>query len=283
MPDRVVVTGAGGYVGRHVVRALLDRGHDVVATVRPGSRADVDPRATLVAADVLDPGFDLAALGEPADGLVHLAWQDGFAHNAPSHMLQLSNHFRFLDAVVEWGVGRLAVLGTMHEVGYWEGAIDADTPTNPLSLYGIAKDALRRASFVHLAPRVSLQWLRCYYILGDDRNNQSIFTRILTAVDEGRTTFPFTTGRNRYDFIDVEDLAEQIAAVSTRADVTGVINCASGEPVSLADRVERFIADNGLPITLEYGAFPDRPYDSPGVWADASLIRTVLAEDRPAT
>lgn len=283
MPDRVVVTGAGGYVGRHVVRALLDRGHDVVATVRPGSRADVDPRATLVAADVLDPGFDLAALGEPADGLVHLAWQDGFAHNAPSHMLQLSNHFRFLDAAVGWGVGRLAVLGTMHEVGYWEGAIDADTPTNPLSLYGIAKDALRRASFVHLAPRVSLQWLRCYYILGDDRSNQSIFTRILTAVDEGKTTFPFTTGKNRYDFIDVDELAEQIAAVSARADVTGVINCASGEPVSLADRVERFIADNGLPITLEYGAFPDRPYDSPGVWADASLIRTVLAEDRPAT
>ena len=283
MPDRVVVTGAGGYVGRHVVRAMLDRGHEVVATVRPGSRSDVDPRATVVAADVLDPAFDLAELGEPADGLVHLAWQDGFAHNAPSHMLQLSNHFRFLDAVVGWGVGRLDVLGTMHEVGYWEGAIDADTPTNPLSLYGIAKDALRRASFVHLAPRVSLQWLRCYYILGDDRSNQSVFTRILTAVDEGKTTFPFTTGKNRYDFIDVDELAEQIAAVSARADVTGVINCASGEPVSLADRVERFIADNGLPITLEYGAFPDRPYDSPGVWADASLIRTVLAEDRPAT
>ncbi len=283
MPDRVVVTGAGGYVGRHVVRALLDRGHDVVATVRPDSRADVDPRATIVAADVLDPAFELAALGPTPDGLVHLAWQDGFAHNAPSHLLQLSNHFRFLDAVVEAGVGRLAVLGTMHEVGYWEGPIDADTPTNPLSLYGIAKDALRRACFVHLAPRVNLQWLRCYYILGDDRSNQSIFTRILNAVDEGKTTFPFTTGKNRYDFIDVDDLAEQIAVVSARADVTGVINCASGEPVSLADRVERFIADNALPITLEYGAFPDRPYDSPGVWADASRIHAILAEDAAAS
>lgn len=284
MQDRVVVTGAGGYVGRHVVRALLDRGHEVVATVRPGSRADVDPRATIVAADVLAPGFDVRTLSDrPADGLIHLAWQDGFAHNAASHMTQLSNHFRFLDAATEWGITRLAVLGTMHEVGYWEGAIDADTPTNPLSLYGIAKDALRRASFVHLAPRVSLQWLRCYYILGDDLNNQSIFTRILTAVDEGKTTFPFTTGKNRYDFIDVSELAEQIAVVSARSDVTGVINCASGQPRTLADRVEQFIADNGLPITLDYGAFPDRPYDSPGVWGDATIINRILAEERAAS
>ncbi len=279
MQDRVIVTGAGGYVGRHVVTALLNQGHHVIATVRPGSRADVDARAEVIAADVLAPDFDVRTLApEPVDGVVHLAWQDGFAHNAPSHMLQLSGHFRLLEQFTDWGVKRLAVLGTMHEVGYWEGAIDENTPTNPLSLYGIAKDALRRASFVHLAPRVPLQWLRCYYILGDDRNNQSIFSRILDAVDAGKTTFPFTTGKNKYDFIDVDELADQIARVSARADVTGVINCSSGEPLSLAERVEAFIRDNNLPITLEYGAFPDRPYDSPGVWGDAGRIKALLGD-----
>ena len=279
MQDRVLVTGAGGYVGRHVVRALLDQGHEVVATVRPGSRSDVDARATVMPVDILDPALDVRTLADtPFDGVVHLAWQDGFAHNAASHMLQLSNHFRLLEALTDWGVKRLAVLGTMHEVGYWEGAIDADTPTNPLSLYGIAKDALRRSSFVHLAPRVPLQWLRCYYILGDDLNNQSIFTRILKAAEEGKSTFPFTTGANKYDFIDVGELGEQIATVSAHAEVTGIINCASGVPMTLADRVEAFIADNNLPITLEYGAFPDRPYDSPGVWGDATQIRALMNE-----
>ncbi len=283
MSDRVLVTGSGGYVGRHVVTALLDRGHEVIATVRPGSRSDVDARATVIAADLLDPAFDVRTLADtPVDGVVHLAWQDGFAHNATSHMLQLSDHFRLLEAFTDWGVKRLAVLGTMHEVGYWEGAINAETPTNPLSLYGIAKDALRRASFVHLAPRVPLQWLRCYYILGDDLNNQSIFTRILKAAEEGKESFPFTTGRNKYDFIDVGDLGEQIAAVSARADITGIINCSSGEPMTLADRVEAFIAENNLPITLEYGAFPDRPYDSPGVWGDATQILAVMEEQKQA-
>ena len=74
MADRVLVTGSGGYVGRHVVKALLDSGHEVIATVRPGSRSDVDARATVIAADLLDPAFDVRTLADtPVDGVVHLA------------------------------------------------------------------------------------------------------------------------------------------------------------------------------------------------------------------
>lgn len=276
----IVVTGAAGYIGRHLVPALLDNGVRVVALARQSARrpVEIDPRADVVVADVLDPTFDLAATvdGE-IEAVVHLAWQDGFAHNAPSHVENLSAHFRFLEAVVEAGVPRLVVLGSMHEVGYWEGAIDAETPTNPLSLYGIAKDALRRAATVALAGRTELAWVRSYYIVGDDHFNQSVFTKLLQAVDEGRTTFPFTSGRNRYDFIDVDELGRQLAAVVLARGETGVINCCSGEAVPLRDRVERFITENALPITLEYGAFADRPYDSPAVWGDASRIRSIMA------
>lgn len=279
MRDRVVVTGAGGYVGRHVVTALLNHGHDVIAVVRPGSRADVDERATIVAADILAPGFDVHELcAERPDGVIHLAWQNGFLHNDTSHVSQLSAHFQLLEQFTDWGVPRMSILGTMHEVGYWEGPIDEKTPTNPQTLYGIAKDALRKASYVHLASRTQWQWLRCYYIVGDDRNNHSIFTRILEAVDRGQTTFPFTTGKNKYDFIDVTELADQIARVSAMEGVSGIINTSSGEPMSLAERVEAFIAENNLPITLEYGAFPDRPYDSPGVWGDATRIKALLGD-----
>ncbi len=274
----MIVTGAAGYIGRHVVTALLDRGHRVVAVVRPGRGAEIDPRAQIHEADVLDPAFDVADLvDETTRAFVHLAWQDGFTHNAPSHMLMLSAHYRLLTRVAELGVPRLSVLGTMHEVGYWEGAIDAETPTNPRSLYGVAKDALRSALFLALPESVELAWLRCYYIYGDDRRNNSIFTRLLEAVERGDSTLPFTSGRNRYDFIDVRELADQIAVASTAPGVTGILNCSSGEPVSLADQVERFIADQGLPISLEYGAFPDRPYDSPAVWGDASRIRELMA------
>lgn len=275
-PSRVVVTGAGGYLGPHVVAALADRGHEVVAVVRPGSQSETDPRAIRLEADILAPDFDVDAWGD-VRSLVHLAWKDGFVHNSPAHMGQLSAHYRLLTEAAAAGVTRIVALGTMHEVGYWEGAITAETPTNPKSLYGIAKDALRRALPLALPDTVSLAWARAYYIYGDDRRSNSIFRKLLEAVDAGKTVFPFTSGKNLFDFIRVEELGRQLAALTDAEDVTGTLNCSTGEPLSLADQVESFITENALPIALEYGAFPDRPYDSPGVWGDSTVIREVMA------
>jgi dTDP-6-deoxy-L-talose 4-dehydrogenase (NAD+) len=180
--------------------------------------------------------------------------------------------------MLDGGLKQLAVMGTMHEVGYWEGAIDENTPCNPISMYGIAKDALRRSTFQMAKGKdVCLQWLRAYYIYGDDKRAVSIFGKIVQAVEEGKTTFPFTTGKNKYDFIRVEELARQIAACVMQTEVDGIINCCTGRPVSLAEQVEGFIREHGFNIRLEYGAFPDRPYDSPGVWGDAEKIRNIMS------
>jgi dTDP-6-deoxy-L-talose 4-dehydrogenase (NAD+) len=192
-------------------------------------------------------------------------------------MLRLSDHFRVLSHFANAGITRLAVLGTMHEIGRFEGAITADTPTAPASLYGIAKDALRRAVFADFRD-TTVQWLRAYYIYGDDRNNQSIFTKLLEAAEQGKRTFPFTSGKNEFDFIHVDELGRQIAAVAMQDELAGVINVCSGEPVALGTQVERFIADHGLEIELEYGAFPDRPYDSKVVYGDATAIRALMAK-----
>ena len=282
---RILVTGASGYIGAHVVRALADRGVDVIAVDRPNGRArTVDPRATAVEADIFaDPAALMEDVG-PVDVCLHLAWEAGFVHNSPTHMLRLSDHVRFLEAVVAAGTPQLAALGSMHEVGYHHGVIDENTPTEPRSLYGIAKNALRQALEVRFgSTELTLQWLRCFYIYGDDARNSSIFTKISQAAVAGATSFPFTSGLNKYDFIDVHELANQISATVMQSTITGVINCCSGEPVSLAERVEAFIAERGYQIELEYGAFPDRAYDSPAVWGDPSKIRAILelTADRP--
>ena len=79
-----------------------------------------------------------------------------------------------------------------------------------------------------------------------------------------------------YDFITVDELAAQIAAASTQEEVTGIINCCTGKPIPLADKVEEFIKEHGFKIRPEYGVFPDRPYDSPGVWGDAEKINKIM-------
>ena len=180
--------------------------------------------------------------------------------------------------MADYGVKHLAVMGSMHEVGYWEGAISDDTPCNPQSLYGIAKDCLRRTMFQEASLKgFNLQWLRGYYIFGDDEGSQSVFGKLLRAARSGETSFPFTTGKNKFDFTSVKDLAYMISCAVLQDEINGIINCCSGTPVSLAAQMEQFIKDNELNISLEYGAFPDRPYDSPGVWGNADKIKAIMA------
>lgn len=273
---KVLVTGANGYIGRHVVKALLEKGVSVIAC--DITTNDIDARADRRALNLFElPETKVfEQLGAP-DVCLHMAWRNGFVHNAPSQVGDLSAHFKFLTAMIDGGLKQLAVMGTMHEIGYWEGAIDENTPCNPISMYGIAKDALRKAMKLFCQQKeCMLQWLRCFYILGDDKKNNSIFCKLLQAAEEGRKTFPFTTGKNQYDFITVTELSDQLSAAVLQKKVTGIINCCTGKPISLADRVERFIKEHGLDIKLEYGAFPDRPYDSPIIYGDDSKIKQIL-------
>lgn len=278
MQKKVLVTGAGGYIGRHVVSALLDRGAEVIAV---DIKFDgLDERAIRLNADIFSGNRDIyETLGKP-DVCLHMAWRDGFVHNSERHITDLEKHYFFIKNMIEGGLKQIAVMGSMHEVGYHEGAIDENTPTNPLSLYGIAKNTLRQLTM--LAAKNSnavVQWIRGFYIYGDDLNSNSIFSKIVKAEQEGKEEFPFTTGKNLYDFISIDEMAKQIAAIVMQSEIDGIINSCTGVPVSLADRVEGFIKENGFKIKLKYGAFPDRPYDSPGIWGDASKINQIMARE----
>lgn len=275
---QILVTGANGYIGRHVVKTLLDKGLEVIACDIVCD--DIDERAKYKTLNLfeLPDGNVWEQLGSP-DVCLHMAWRNGFVHNSPTQMGDLSSHYKFLTALIDGGLKQLAVMGTMHEVGYWEGAIDENTPCNPTSMYGIAKDALRRSLIQYTQQKgCILQWLRCYYIWGDDKKNNSIFSKLLNAAEEGKKTFPFTTGKNQYDFIDVNELAHYISAAVMQSEVNGIINCCKGNPVSLAERVENFIKEHNLDIKLEYGAFPDRPYDSPCEYGDSTKIEQILCK-----
>ncbi|MDD5867411.1 MAG: NAD(P)-dependent oxidoreductase [Lachnospiraceae bacterium] len=272
---KVLITGAAGYMGKHVVKAFLNAGHDVY--VSDFQFKGIDERATRVDVPIFSGDKDIyKQLGEP-EVLVHLAWRDGFIHNSKAHMNDLSAHMTFLENMIDGGLKYLTVMGSMHEIGYWEGAITADTPCNPMTMYGIAKNAMRQALLLYCKDKdVNLHWLRAYYIYGDDTRGSSIFAKLCQAEEDGKEEFPFTSGKNKYDFIHVDELAKQIELASVQDKVNGVINVCTGQPMTLAEKVESYIKEHNFKIRLKYGAFPDRPYDSPGEWGDATLINQIM-------
>ncbi|KKF54126.1 NAD-dependent epimerase/dehydratase family protein [Streptococcus uberis] len=271
---KILVTGANGYLGKGVVKELLDKGYQVIATDFKSNY--IDSRATIFEEDLFKIDNPFEHFGKP-DILIHMAWRDGFVHNSINHINDLPLHYNFIENMIKSGLKHVTVLGSMHEVGFYEGAIAENTPTNPQSLYGISKDALRNAvSLLCKQNSIVFQWLRGFYIVGNTSDGSSIFSKIIQADLDGKTEFPFTLGLNQFDFINYDEFCNAVALSATQEKIIGIINICSGHPEKLADRVERFIKDNNLNIKLQYGAFPDRPYDSKAVWGSNRKLSLII-------
>jgi len=273
---RFLVTGANGYLGQGIVKSIIDSGNEVVAV--DISDENIDSRADIIKANIFESDFSFENF-ENIDCLLHLAWRDGFVHYSDKHIEDLPKHYEFIKRAIENKIDHIAILGSMHEIGFFEGSINENTPCHPITPYGISKNALRDlADMLCKQNNVVFQWLRGYYIVGNTKFGSSIFSKITNAVNEGKKEFPFTLGRNQYDFIDYIDFCEQVSASVLQKKEQGIINICSGHPEKLADRVERFIKDNNYDIKLKYGAFPDRPYDSKAIWGDSSKIDKIMSE-----
>ena len=271
---KVLVTGANGYIGQGVLKELLKMNVEIIA-------ADVIfeqrlPNIHYVTKSIFDEEDPFDAFGRP-DVLLHLAWRDGFRHFSDSHIEDIPKHFFFLRKMIDSGVKQVCCMGSMHEIGFYEGCIDENTPTKPISYYGIGKNSLRQILELLVSEKsVVFQWIRGFYIVGNTERGCSIFSRITEAEKRGDSSFPFTSGTNQYDFIEYELFCKEVVAVIMQKEVTGIINCCSGIPERLGNRVEKFLKDNNYQIKLAYGTFPDRPYDSKAVWGSTSKIERIM-------
>lgn len=271
---KILITGANGYLGQGIVREVLNNGSEVVAA--DFTTDYVDERACKVDCSLFETEKAYELFGRP-EVLLHLAWRNGFVHYSDSHIDELPKHYKFIKSMADAGVSRIAVMGSMHEIGFFEGSIKEDTPCNPVTPYGISKNALRELTGMLCKQKgIIFQWLRGYYIVGNVQYGSSVFSKIAAAALEGKKEFPFTMGLNQFDFIDYEDFCRQTAAAVNQDKINGVINICSGHPEKLSERAERYIVQNGYDIKLKYGAFPERPYDSKAVWGNDSKIRKII-------
>ena len=271
---KILVTGAGGYLGQGIVRHIIDCGHDVIATDFKFN--NIDERAVKICCNLFELEDPYIFFDKP-DAILHLAWRDGFVHYSDAHINNLPKHYEFIKKIAESDIKTIAVMGSMHEIGFYEGSIDEHTSCNPITPYGISKNALRELTdMLCKKNKKNYIWLRGYYIVGNSQYGSSVFSKITAAEVEGKEYFPFTKGQNQFDFIDYDVFCEQVAKAIGQDKVLGVINICSGHPEKLADRVERFIKENNYKIKLNYGAFPDRPYDSKAVWGNDEKIKTII-------
>ena len=121
---KILVTGANGYLGRGIVKHILNNGYEVVATDKKIDK--VDKRAEGISCDLFEVEDPYTFFGEP-DVLLHLAWREGFVHYSDAHIDDLSKHYRFIKRIVDSNIQMIVGMGSMHEIGFFEGSIKENT------------------------------------------------------------------------------------------------------------------------------------------------------------
>jgi dTDP-6-deoxy-L-talose 4-dehydrogenase (NAD+) len=218
-----------------------------------------------------------AALGKP-DILIHLAWGGLHDFNAHSHFeTELPVQYAFLKAAVLSGLPRLLVTGTCLEYGLQSGRLAETLPSDPVTPYGMAKDALRRQlEFLQSKSRFSLAWARLFYMWGDCPGRRTLFMQLKEAAERGDAAFPMSAGEQLRDYLTVEGVAERLIALATTAANPGVVNVCSGAPVAVRTLVEGWLSVNDWTMRLERGRYPYPAYEPLAFWGDARKFNHVV-------
>lgn len=278
---RVMVTGATGFVGRHVVAALLESGHDILAIGRHAGRFEEMPwrtRVRTIACDIHTAQIETALQFSP-DVLVHLAWPGLPNYRAAFHVEKnLPADKVFLDRAIAAGVHHVLVAGTGAEFGLLSGELDEDADTAPVSAYGMAKDGLRRyLQQLQVVRPLTFQWVRLFHIHGPGQNPGSLLAQLDKAIDTGAAQFDMSGGEQLRDYLPVEDVAKRIAYLVKHPEIQGTINCCSGRPISIRTLVEQRIAQRGAKIKLNLNAYPYPDYEPMAYWGKVGKLRIVEA------
>lgn len=280
---KVLVTGAAGFIGHHVVARLLERGHEVIAVGRDESKARNFAwfdRVRFIACDIHGP-IDSPAerFGRP-EAVMHLAWPGLPNYGSLFHYEKtLPADYRFLKALVQGGVGHLLVTGTCFEYGMQSGALAEDLPTAPANPYALSKDTLRKQlQSLRQRHAFTLQWARLFYMYGEGQNPNSLLAQLDRAIDGGEAVFNMSGGEQLRDYLPVEEVASRSVTLLEHPGCDGVVNICSGEPISVRRLAERHLADRGAKIRLNLGHYPYSSDEPMAFWGDASRLATILQE-----
>lgn len=270
----ILVTGATGFIGRHVAQALRLAGRQDVTVA---SRNGEDVAGYLGC--VLDLNTQSPVDSVP-ERIIHLAWEGLPNYKEIFHVTRnMPRQLHWLEALMKAGVKDITVAGTCFEYGMREGCLSESLTPEPNNPYSLAKDTLRRALRI-LAKKycVRLKWARLFYVYGPGQNPLSLIPQLEAAAARGDEKFPMSGGLQVRDYLPVEIAAQKLVGLALQDRAEDIYNICSGQGVRLLDFVQDLIEKRGYSIQLEPGYYPYPDWEPFRFWGDSRRIDNLLTE-----
>ncbi len=272
--NRVLVTGASGFVGRQCLPLLLEQGYEVHSLCRDPGRCPISD-VSWHRNDLLQPGCAGELLRQlRPQYLLHLAWYavPGKFWEARENLEWLRASLELLAAFTDNGGCRLVAAGTCAEYDWNAGECSEDTtPLLPTTLYGTSKHALERIVHSYKAQSgLSSAWGRIFFLYGPYEHPSRLVAYVVQSLLKGEPAF-CSDGLQVRDFMHVNDVASAFVSLLA-SEVQGPVNIASGNPVSVRQVLDEIGQQTGRPDLVRRGARPARP-EPARIWADVRRLQ----------
>lgn len=280
----VFLTGASGFIGSHVAKALLEHGHHVAALVMPD-----DPIPSLhnlrTALEIVRGSLGQATMLKEfintyrPEACIHLAWyaEPGKYLDAQQNLQSLSESLSLFNILIMAGCGQIAAAGTCFEYDTNFGFLHENTPTRPASLYAASKlSCWLMSQQLAVKSGIRLAWGRIFYPYGPLEDERRLVPAAIKALKNG-TPFQATIGNQIRDYIHVSDVASAFCTLINR-QAEGIFNIASGVPVTVGQLLYLIGDLMNRTDLLQLGAIPYRKWEPPFICGDNTRLKNLRWE-----
>jgi nucleoside-diphosphate-sugar epimerase len=275
--NKVLITGASGFIGRHCLPLLLEQGYEIHSISR--YPLSIDPAIHWHQIDLLDRlnVTQLMAQIKPSH-LLHLAWYavPGTYWTALENFKWVQASLDLLQSFKEYGGERVVMAGSCAEYDWQYGYCDESiTPLNPKSPYGSCKHSLSLMldAFCKQVD-ISAAWGRIFWLYGQFEDPNRLVSSVIKSL-LSKTTAQCSAGNQIRDFLYVEDVANALVQI-LGSNLTGAINIGSGMPISIRTLVEYIGTMLDRIDLLQFSPQNDLHQEAPLVVANVRRLRSEL-------
>ena len=259
--ERVLVTGAAGFLGWNLVEYLLSHDFFVEAVVRPNSPRNVrllpHPHLRIVPLAMEEIVHLSEYVTEPCDYAVHLAW-DARRMDFTAQRASLSSALDLVGALGEIGCRRFLGIGSQAEYGVTNELMEETRAPQPVTPYGAAKVAALHMTRQQTA-QLGMDWVwgRVFSVYGTYEPESTLLSYLARTLRSGETP-QMTEGAQLWDYLHASDAAAAMAALLLRGRNGEVYNIAHGDVRPLRSFSEEMRAALAPMQQISYGA-SERP------------------------